>query len=84
MSAFDPKRTSADAERYPLETVSLPPDKKVVESQGRRGYARLMAFGEAHGLLKLVCSHHACGGSGRGRRRMARAGTLVMSQVSTT
>ena len=70
--------------RYPLGTVSLPPDKMAVESQGTRGYARLMAFGEANGLLKLVCSRHARGGFDRGRCRMARAGTLVLSQVLTT
>jgi hypothetical protein len=39
-----------------------------------RGDGRYMAFGEAHGLLKLVCSRHARGGSSRGRLGMARAG----------
>jgi len=45
-----------------------------------RGDGRYMAFGEAHGLLKLVCSRHARGGSSRGRRGMARAGALVLSR----
>ena len=35
--------------------------------------------GGPHGLLNFVCSHHARGGSDRGRRRMARARALVLS-----
>jgi hypothetical protein len=48
------------------------------------GGGRYMAFGKAHGLLKLVCSRHARGGSSRGRVGMARAGVLVLSRALAT